>query len=81
MNPENSLRLMIEKWLPSTIETRLKVTRFTRVRPNRRRCVRVEALRPDGAVAIFFFQHDDGRWHVFPQETRLPTLLSLAISG
>lgn len=81
MNAENSLRLMIEKWLPSTIEARIKVTRFSRVRPNRRRYVCVEALRPEGAVAIFFFQHDDGRWYVFPQETRRPTLVSLAISA
>lgn len=81
MNAENSLRLMIDKWLPSTVEARVKVTRFSRVRPNRRRYVCVEAIRPEGPVAIFFFLHDDGRWRVFPQEARRPTLVSLAISA
>jgi hypothetical protein len=81
MNAENSLRLLIEKWLTPTMATRVQVTRFRRVHPNRRRYVRVEALRSEGSVAIFFFQHDDGTWRVFPQETRRPTLHAYAIAG
>jgi hypothetical protein len=81
MNAENSLRLLIDKWLTPTIATRVQVTRFSRAYPNRNRCVRVEALRPAGSVAIFFFQHDDGTWRVFPQETRRPTLRAYAIAG
>jgi hypothetical protein len=81
MNAENSLRRMIEKWLPPAIDTRIRVTRFNRARPNQRRYVRVEVFRPEGSIVIFFFQHDDGRWRVFPQEIRRPTLLRLAISG
>jgi hypothetical protein len=80
MNAENSLRLLIDKWLTPTIATRVQVTRFSRSYPKRTRCVRVEALRPEGSIAIFFFQHDDGIWRVFPQETRRPTLHAYAIA-
>ena len=81
MNAESSLRLQIEKWLTPTMATKVQVTRFSRTCPNRRRYVRVEALRPEGSVAIFFFQHDDGTWRVFPQETKRPTLHAYANAG
>jgi len=69
MNPtERSLRLLVEKWLTPASETPVRVTRFSRTGPGRRRCVRVEALRLDGPVALFFFRHDDGTWHVFPPD-------------
>lgn len=64
-----SLRLLVEKWLTPTSATPVRVTRFGRTGSNRRRYVCVEALRPEGPVALFFFQHDDGTWRVFPPET------------
>jgi hypothetical protein len=67
---EKSLRLLVEKWLAPTMATRLRVTRFARRRLNQGRYVRVEVLQPEGAVAIFFFQHHDGTWCVFPPETK-----------
>lgn len=66
---ERSLRLQVEKWLVPTPSTPIRVTRFSRTRWNQRRYVRVEILRPAGAVGIFFFRHDDGTWCVFPAET------------
>ena len=70
MNPaERSLRLLVEKWLAPTRETPIRVTRFSRTGFNRRRYVRVDVLRPDGPVALFFFRHDDGTWHVLPPHT------------
>jgi hypothetical protein len=67
---EKSLRSLVEKWLTPTSATPVRVTRFGRTASNRRRYVRVEAMRPDGPVALFFFRHDDGTWRVFPPETR-----------
>jgi hypothetical protein len=71
---EKSLRSMIEKWFMPSSETSLRVSRFGRRQPNRRHCVRVEALRPAGPLAILFFRHDDGAWRVFPPEARRPAL-------
>ncbi|TDN68857.1 hypothetical protein B0G77_2211 [Paraburkholderia sp. BL10I2N1] len=66
---ERPLRLLVEKWLTPTFSTPIRVTRFGRTGTSRRRYVRVEAQRPEGSVALFFFRHDDGTWHVFPPET------------
>jgi len=63
---EKSLRFLVEKWLAPTPATLVRVTQFSRTRSNHIRYVRVEALRPAGSVAIFFFRHDDGTWCVFP---------------
>lgn len=49
-----SLRLQVEKWLVPTLSTPVRVTRFSRTRSNQRRYVRVEILRPAGAVGLFF---------------------------
>ena len=65
-----SLRMLVENWLRPTAETPIRITRFSRAGPNRGRYVRVEALRPDGPVALFFFRHDDGTWHVLPPDAR-----------
>lgn len=65
-----SLRLLVEKWLAPGTATPVRVTRFGRTRLNRLRCVCVEAARSEGSIAIFFFQHQDGTWCVFPPETR-----------
>jgi len=66
---EKSLRFLVEKWLGATPAMRVRVTQFSRTRQNHKRYVRVEALRPAGSIAIFFFRHDDGTWCVFPPET------------
>ncbi|CAE6854921.1 hypothetical protein R75465_07364 [Paraburkholderia aspalathi] len=73
---EKSLRLLVEKWLMPTLATPIRVTRFGRTHPDRRRFVRVEALRQQDAVSLFFFRHDDGTWRVFPPENA-----RLAIGG
>ncbi|SEB95616.1 hypothetical protein SAMN02787142_0624 [Burkholderia sp. WP9] len=70
MNPAGrSLRLLVEKWLAPTSRTTMRVTRFTQTGSHRRRYVRVEMLRPEGQVALFFFRHDDGTWHVLPPDS------------
>jgi len=66
---ERSLRLLVEKWLAPTPATPVRVIQFSRARSNQRRYVRVEVLRPTGAVEMFFFRHGDGTWCVFPPET------------
>ena len=73
MNAEKSLRFLAEKWLTPTITTPIRVTRFGRTRANRMRYVCVEALRPGGSVALYFFRHVDGTWSVFPPETGHPS--------
>lgn len=69
MSPENSLRLLVEKWLTPIFATPIRVTRLSCVRRKWKRYVCVEALRPEGPVALFFFRHDDGIWSVFPPDT------------
>ena len=66
---EQSLRLLVDKWFAPTAATPVQVTRFSRTHANQERCVRVETLRREGAIAIFFFRHDDGAWCVFPPKT------------
>ncbi|SDI33567.1 hypothetical protein [Paraburkholderia phenazinium] len=62
---EQSLRWLVEKWL-APVATPVHVTRARRTPASQTRSVRVETIRKDGPVAIFFFQHDDGAWCVFP---------------
>jgi hypothetical protein len=81
MNAEKSLRLLVEKWLTPTLATPIRVIRFSRTRPNRKRYVCVEALRPGGSVTLFFFRHDDGTWRVFPPETGRLTIRAYASAG
>lgn len=71
---ERSLRLQVEKWLVPTPSTPVRVTQFGRTSSNQRRYVRVEILRAAGSVGIFFFQHDDGTWCVFPPENGRPAM-------
>jgi len=67
-----SLRDVVENWLTSNraIPFRVRSLRRTECR----RCVRVEARISTGDVAICFFQHDDGAWHVFPPFPRCLTM-------
>ncbi|MFM0281287.1 hypothetical protein P0D75_25025 [Paraburkholderia sediminicola] len=70
---EKSLRLLVTRWLTPTLATPIRVTEFSRTY-HRNRYVRVEALRSEGAVALFFCRHDDGTWRVFPPEAERLTI-------
>jgi hypothetical protein len=66
---EMSLRLMVEKWLATTLTTTLRITRFSHARCAFGRYVRVEASRREGdTVTLCFFRHADGVWRVFPPD-------------
>ena len=67
-----SLRDAIESWLTpnGAIPFRIRFLRRTVCR----RCVRIYARVRTGNVAICFFQHDDGAWHVFPPLPRHATM-------
>lgn len=69
---EKCLRALIEKWLSPMPESTVRVMRAGRARPNRGRYVRVTALGPRGLFVVFFFQHQDGSWQVFPPEVQRP---------
>ncbi|TDN59173.1 hypothetical protein [Paraburkholderia sp. BL10I2N1] len=71
---QKSLRWLIDKWLAPTPAMPVRLIRYGLAGSRQRRCVRVESLRPTGLLAIFFFQHDDGSWCVFPPATRGPVM-------
>ncbi|MGF6955296.1 hypothetical protein QFZ97_001161 [Paraburkholderia youngii] len=64
MAANRSLRVLVEKWLWSCSEAKVRFVRLDGRRSSRR--VRVEARRAEGPVILFFFQHNDGAWRVFP---------------
>ena len=66
--PRDSLRRIVDKWLAPTPAAPVRDIRLCRMQANHVRYVRVEALRPTGVLALFFFRHDDGSWQVFPPE-------------
>ena len=72
-----TLRLLVDKWLRPTPETKVRVIGFGRLPSGRRRYAYVEALRPAGALAMYFFLHEDGRWCVFPPASERPTMAVL----
>jgi hypothetical protein len=63
---EKSLRWLIEKWLPSTPDASLRLTRYAGSKSRRRRIVRVQTSGAGMPFDIFFFRHDDGAWRIFP---------------
>ncbi|MCI0152027.1 hypothetical protein KNO81_40035 [Paraburkholderia sediminicola] len=71
---EGSLRLLVEKWLGPTLGMPARVTWFGRMSSNQRRYVCIKTLWPAGALAIYFFLHDDGTWCVFPSEAKRPAM-------
>jgi hypothetical protein len=71
---ERSLRSLVEKWLAPTRAAPIRVTRFSHARSDHCRCIRVETLRQGGLVVLFFFQHDDGSWSVYPPDISRPRL-------
>jgi hypothetical protein len=71
---EGTLRWLVEKWLWPTQVAPARVTRFGRTTLDRTRFVCLEAWRQERLVALLFFRHIDGTWHVFPPQTRHPTM-------
>jgi hypothetical protein len=59
-----SLRYQVEKWLAPT--TPVHVTAFGHTGLGRARYVCVETHQATGLHALFFFEHDNGYWNVFP---------------
>jgi hypothetical protein len=62
------LRILVETCFAPTPDVPVRISRFGFSGIGHRRHVRAEAMRPDGAVVILFFWHDDGSWHVFPPQ-------------
>jgi hypothetical protein len=71
---EKSLHRVVDKWLAPTPSMPARVIRSCRTGMRRRRCVCVEALRPEGLLSFFFFRHDDGSWNVFPPNDERPAM-------
>lgn len=71
---DRSLRSQIEKWLPPAAITPIRITRVSYGWSAHGRCVRVEATRSAGSIAIHFFRHRDGSWFVFPQTVARPAI-------
>ena len=69
-----SLRMMVEHWLPPGPENRLRVTAFKHQRSKHECYVCVEVSRATGPVALFFFRHRDGTWRVFPPRPERPAM-------
>jgi hypothetical protein len=67
MNPEErSLRWLIDKWLAPTPASPVRLTRYGRTSSSQRRFVLLQTSGTIPPLAIYFFQHDDGVWRVFP---------------
>ncbi|MHB9841998.1 hypothetical protein Q8F57_045300 [Paraburkholderia terrae] len=71
---EQSLHWLVGKWLAPSPAMPARVTQFSRTHFSQGRYVRVEASRPAGSLAIYFFRHDDGSWCVFPSEAERPVM-------
>jgi hypothetical protein len=76
-----TLRLVVDKWLGPIPWTRVRVAGFGRLPSSRRRYVCVETLRSAGALKIYFFLHDDGRWCVFPPASERPAMAALRLAA
>ena len=74
MNDVPSLRSVIEKWLAPTPGSPIRVTRFGRANPRQMRCVLVQSAELKRPLSIFFFQHEDRSWRVFPPAARGPEM-------
>jgi hypothetical protein len=80
MSAEKSLHSLVEKWLAPISWASIRVTGFSRTRPNGSRYVCVEARRPEGSIALLFFRHEDGTWRVFPPDVKRLTIDMYAIA-
>ncbi|WP_322046537.1 hypothetical protein [Paraburkholderia sp. J67] len=65
-----TLRMLIEKWLPVPAGDGCgsQTLSFARSRHGNGRCLRVRAPGAPRGVEIVFFQHQDGKWWIFPQD-------------
>jgi hypothetical protein len=71
-NGEQSLRSVVNKWLEFNSLKSARLTTFGRRLPGGRRYVCVGAVYDGEKLALFFFQHHDGCWRVFPPAPTLP---------
>jgi hypothetical protein len=78
---EQSLRVLVEKWLGAVSGGHLNVRSIHRIRAGRRRCIYIEVERASSAFSsafssftLFFFRHDDGAWHIYPPEAVRPAM-------
>ena len=71
---DGSLRRLADKWLGGLPKGLARVTDFGYCRRNSWRYVRIETTCSSGALAIFFFRHEDGSWRVFPPAVPRPAM-------
>ena len=78
---EQSLRVLVEKWLGAVSAGHVHVRSIHRIRAGRRRCVCIEVERASSSLScafssftLFFFRHDDGTWHIYPPEAVRPAM-------
>lgn len=74
----SSLRAIVTKWLAPTACSPVALTRLRYANASSLRCVRAERIGSRHTVAIFFFQHGDGSWSVFPPAPPRPTMRAVA---
>jgi hypothetical protein len=78
---EKCLRMLVGKWFGSSAVLTIRVMEFGRTRTDRRRYVRIGAVRADGGLTIVFFRHDDGSWNVFPAKTSTPAMRAYPLAA
>jgi hypothetical protein len=71
---EKSLRGLVEKLLGAASAQPVRILLTHRSQSGRTRRVCVEVQRPGGPLALFFFRHTDGTWHVFPPGAARPSM-------
>ncbi len=76
---EKSLRGMVGKLLGAQSCHSVRVLSIHRSRSGRTRRVCLEVQRPGGSLALFFFRHGDGVWHVFPPGDARPSMSTAAL--
>jgi hypothetical protein len=70
---EGSLRLLVQKWLSPRPAASVMIKR-ARMPGTNVRYIKFSLLRDGERVVMFFFQHDDGGWYVFPPEAAHATM-------
>jgi hypothetical protein len=76
---EKSLRGLVGKLLGTESRQSVRVLSIHRSRSGRTRRVCLEVQRPGGSLALFFFRHGDGVWHVFPPGDVRPSMSSAVL--
>ncbi|MFM0027350.1 hypothetical protein PQR70_13915 [Paraburkholderia madseniana] len=78
---EKSVHVLVDKWFGPGAAMTVRVIEFSRTRSDRRRYLRIGALRPEGCLTIIFFRHDDGSWNVFPPKTDMPAMRACLLAA